>query len=363
MKKIAVAATTVALAASSAQAGGLERTSQSIGIIFEGGNYAELSFGSVKPKVSGVGATASLGSPTPGVPSGDMAGDYTQVALGFKMALNSNVDLGFVIDSPFGADVSYPLTGYYASGSVATLDSTAMTAIIRYKMPSNVSLIGGLRYQTLSASASIPFIGGYTVAGQQDGALGYLVGVAYEKPEIALRVALTYNSKVKHELATTEFGALTSTSVVETPQSWNLEAQSGIAKDTLLFGSIRWVEWSKFKIDPANYPPATPLVSYDNDSISYSIGVGRRFNENWSAAISVGYEKAEGGFASNLGPTDGRRSVTLGATYTKDKVKITGGVSYVDIGDAETTLALGLPAGTFTKNHAVGFGLKVGYSF
>ena len=150
---------------------------------------------------------------------------------------------------------------------------------------------------------------------------------------------------------------------METPQSVNLEAQSGIAKDTLLFGSIRWVNWSSFSVDPANYPPADPLVSYANDTTSYTLGVGRRFNENWSAAISVGYEAASGGFASNLGPTDGRRSVTLGATYTQDKMKISAGVSYVDIGDAQTTLAAGLPAGTFAKNHAIGVGMKVGFTF
>jgi len=367
MKNIVAVASAVAISAGAVHAGGVERTSQSIGIIFEGGNYAELSFGSVKPTVSGVGAGAAANpaQPTPGIPSGDMAGDYTQVALGFKMALNSNVDLGFVIDSPFGANVDYPLTGYYASGSVAKLSTTALTAIARYKLPSNVSLIGGLRYQTFSATASIPFIppAGYAVAGANDGGLGYLVGIAYEKPEIALRVSLTYNSKIKHELATTEVGFGASTTVVETPQSVNLEAQSGIAKDTLLFGSIRWVDWSSFKVDPANYPPATPLVSYAKDTVSYTLGIGRRFNENWSAAISVGYEGKTGGFASNLGPTDGKRSVTIGATYTKDNVKITGGISYVDIGDAQTTLAAGLPAGTFTKNRAVGFGLKVGYSF
>lgn len=365
MKSTLMAVSAVALSATAASAGGLERTTQSIGIIFEGGNYAELSFGTVNPKVSGVGAgtVANGAQPTPGVLSGDMAGNYSQVALGFKMAVNSSLDLGLILDSPFGADVNYPLTGYFAQGSTAKVDSTAVTAVARYKLPSNVSLIGGLRYQTLSASASIPFISSYTIAAKQDSGLGYLVGIAYEKPEIALRVALTYNSKIKHELATLENGVTPSTTVVETPQSVNLEAQTGIAKDTLLFGSVRWVNWSSFSVDPASYPPPTPLISYVNDTTSYTLGVGRRFNENWSAAISVGYEAASGGFASNLGPTDGRRSVTLGATYTQDKMKISAGVSYVDIGDAQTTLAANLPAGTFAKNHAIGMGMKVGFSF
>ncbi|MEF3047766.1 OmpP1/FadL family transporter [Pseudotabrizicola sp. L79] len=367
MRNTFAAVSALALAAGSAHAGGVERTTQSIAIIFETGNYAELTFGSVTPKVSGVGAgtVPSPLQPTPGVPSGDMAADYTQLSFGVKTQINDSLDIGLVIDQPFGADVSYPLTGYYASGSVAELNSTAITGIARYKLPNNVSLLAGLRYQTLEATASIPFIGGYTVNGEKDGGVGYLVGIAYEKPEIALRVALTYNSSIKHKLATTEIGGLTSTTPIETPQSVNLEFQSGVAKDTLVFGSIRWVEWSKFVIDPANYPPTSALVSYDNNTTTYTLGVGRRFSESWSGAVSLSYEKSNGGFSSNLGPTDGRLGVTIGATYTKDNMKITGGVSYVDIGDAETTLAAasGVPAGEFRNNRAVGVGVRVGFSF
>jgi long-chain fatty acid transport protein len=371
MNRIMVTAAVAAMSAGSAQAGGVERTSQSVAMIFEKGNYAELSFGSVKPKVSGVGAgaVANPAQPTPGLPTGDMAGDYTQIAMGVKTAISSKLDFALILDNPFGADVNYPVTGYYASGATAELNTSALTAVLRYKINDSFSVIGGVRSQSMDAVARVPFVAGYSVTGDSDRGTGYLVGVAYEKPEIALRVALTYNSKIKHELATTEFisgfGPFASTTTVESPQSVNLEAQSGIAKDTLLFGSIRWVDWSAFDISPQRYVGATtkPLVSYEDDSTTYTLGVGRRFSENWSAALSVSYEKSVGGFASNLGPTDGRLGVTLGGTYTRDNLKITGGVSYVDIGDAETTLAAGLPAGNFRGNKAVGFGMKVGYSF
>lgn len=372
MNKLFAAASMIALTAGAAQAGGIERTTQSVGLIFEKGNYAELSFGSVKPKVSGVGAGTSppsLIQPSPGLPTGDMAGDYTQLSLGFKMAINEQLDIGLIVDNPFGADVNYPVTGYYASGSVAELNSTAMTLVGRYKLPSNVSFIAGLRYQTMSATASIPFIASYTAKAEKDGGLGYVIGIAYEKPEIALRVALTYNSVIKHKFSTTETGAVAGSSVtnVETPQSVNLEAQTGIAKDTLLFGSIRWVDWSSFELRPIGYATAngSALISYENDSVAYTLGVGRKFNDNWSAAVSLGYEKSAGGFASNLGPTDGKKSITVGATYTQDKMKITGGITYVDIGDADTTLSAptGLASGNFRNNHAVGVGFRIGYSF
>jgi len=49
---------------------------------------------------------------------------------------------------------------------------------------------------------------------------------------------------------------------IKTPQSVNLEFQTGIAKVTLLFGSVRWVDWTAFNIFPADFPDVNPIVSY-----------------------------------------------------------------------------------------------------
>ena len=369
MKKTLTTLGALALTTAAAHAGGIDRSGQSVLAIFEKGNYAELSFGRVMPDVSGV-AAAGLG----GFASGDMAGDYNQIGMAVKTDLGPRLAFALILDQPFGADVSYPVLAappavYYAAGSTATLKTTALTGVLKYTTESNVSVYGGLRYEEMSAKANVPFVASYKVASDTSGAVGYLVGVAYEKPEIALRVALTYNSKISHDLNTVESSLLTggldvaSTTSVDSPQSVNLDFQTGIAKDTLLFGSVRWVDWSSFVIDPTNYPPASPLVSYDDNTVTYSLGVGRRFNENWAGAISVGYEGKSGGFASNLGPTDGKASITLGATYTKDNLKISGGISYVMIGDAQTTLNGTTAAAEFKDNSAVGVGFRIGYSF
>lgn len=371
MKKHLTILGALALTTTAAQAGGIDRSGQSILAIFETGNYAELSFGRVSPDVSGV-ATAPYG----GFSSGDMAGNYNQIGLAVKTRLSDTLDLAVILDQPFGANVNYPVLAvppavYYAAGSTAKLSTMATTAVLKYRMPSNVSVYGGVRYETMSASATVPFIpgGGYTVDSNTVGDVGYLVGVAYEKPEIALRVALTYNSKISHDFDTIERSALTggvdlaSTTTVDSPQSVNLEFQSGVAKDTLVFGSIRWVDWSNYVIDPTYYTPPSPLVSYDSDTVTYTLGVGRRFNENWSGAVSIGFEDQVGGYASNLGPTDGKKSLTIGVSYTKDNMKISGGISYVEIGTAETTLNGAIASGVFKGNSAVGVGIKIGYSF
>ena len=171
---------------------------------------------------------------------------------------------------------------------------------------------------------------------------------------------------MEHSLDTTEtVGAATASSVTDitTPDSLHLEFQTGVAADTLLFGGVRWVDWSEFTIDPQEYSNnvplgSPPLVFYLDDRITYTLGVGRRLSEMWSVAASVSYEEHTGSVTGNLGPTDGLLSVTLGGSYTKDNMRITGGISYVDIGDATTYVGA-----QFNGNSAVGVGLKVGYTF
>lgn len=360
MKKIVTLLGATALTATAAHAGGIERSSQSAMLLFEKGNYAEFTFGNISPSVSGHVNVA------PALKSGNMVKDYVQLGGGLKYRINGNLDAAIIIDQPYGADVAYPAgTGYPIAGSTAELNTFSVTGLLKYRTDSNISVYGGLRYQTFEAMASLPAVAGYTVSGKKDGGTGYVVGVAYEKPEIALRIALTYNSKIKHSINTVEsFAPATpSTTVVNTPQSVNLEFQSGVAANTLVFGSIRWVEWSKFHISPVLYTAARgPLVSYAKNTVTYNIGIGRKLTENWSVSASLGYEKPSGGASSNLGPTDGKKSLTLGAVYTRDNMKITGGISYVKIGDTFTNLG-GPAQGIFKNNKAIGVGMKVGFTF
>ncbi|MGO4855213.1 hypothetical protein [Phaeovulum sp. W22_SRMD_FR3] len=365
MGRVLMTAAALALGASAAGAGGVERSTQSVAILFEDGNYAELSYGSFSPEVSGTVGGGAIGS-------GDMAGDYSTYSLGVKTALNDKLDLALILDQPIGADVDYPSGGLYPlRGSTATLDSTAITALLRYKLPQNFSVIGGLRLQEASGVVALnvlppapsTFVYGMSTSTERD--LGYVLGVAWEKPEIAARVALTYNSAITHDFEARETvgGSYVAAPGFSTtvPQSLNLEFQTGIAPDTLLFGSVRWAEWTAFKIDPVVYHTAlgSPLVDYADDVVTWNLGLGRKFNENWSGAVLLGYEKTNSALTGNLGPHSGMKSIGLAATYTRDAVKVTAGVRYVEIGDA-TTKGIG---GVFTDNSGIGWGIRVGYSF
>lgn len=362
------AAAALAVWTTSVDAGGIDRSGQPIGPLFEPGNYVEFSFRSASPDVSGVGAATG---PTPGAATGDSLDGFGLFGTALKFSVNDKIDTAFIFDQPFGADLAYPPSLYFASGAVARLRSNAFTGIVRYKFNDNFSVYGGLRQQSMKASVVVPYVAGYTAAGANDNQLGYLVGAAFERADIALRVALTYFSPIEHNLSTVETsaltppGGLTSDTTIETPQAINLDFQTGIAPGTLLFGGVRWVEWSKFEIAPTHFAAiafGAPLVSFSDDRFTYTLGVGRKLNDRWAIAGQVVHEPQVGGFASNLSPVDGYTSVGLGVTYTQDNMKLQAGVSHTWVGDATTAL-FGVPAGDFSDNTALGFGMKVGFSF
>lgn len=353
MRRVLTTGAAFAILSTSAFAGGIERSTQSVAILFEEGRYMEASLGYFDPSVSGSVAGGA-------VPSGDMSPSYTSLSFGYKQSIGDNIDIALIIDQPVGAEVSYPaaFASYPLAGSTASIDSTAVTGLIRYKFPSNFSVIGGLRVQSAKGTVNLPGFG-YRMSTNTDTQLGYVLGVAWEKPEIAARVALTYNSAIEHDFDSTEQGVVPGTFSSEIPKSWNLEFQTGVAANTLVFGSIRWVDWTAFDISPPNFP-ANPLVGYTSDRVTYTLGLGRRFNENWSGAVILGHEPSSGDPTGNLGPTDGYDSISLAATYTNGNVKLTGGIRYVDIGNATTNPPV---SGQFTNNHGIGVGLRVGYSF
>ncbi|NIY78817.1 hypothetical protein HCZ23_04985 [Celeribacter sp. HF31] len=350
MKTTTLLAASLAVGSTGAFAGGMDRSGQSIAPIFETGTYVELSFGSVNPDVSGL----FMGSAS----SGDMTPSFTQMAGAYKRDLSDKLSMAIIIDQPFGADVDYggADAGYPFIGSTAVVDSVALTGVLRYKIDDRFAVHGGLRVLKSSGEVAIPYYS-YTMDTTTETDMGYLLGVSYEIPDIALRASLTYNSEIDIDFTTTEVGVLVNPMEVIMPQSVNFDFQTGIAADTLLMFSARWAEWTKTNISPANFPD---LVTHDNDTISYSLGLGRRFNEKWSGSLSVGYEKSNGGLAGNLSPTDGYKSVTAGLKYQiTEQTAIAGGVSYAWIGDATT----GTIFSDFEDNTAFGFGLKLSHHF
>ncbi|SCY09574.1 OmpP1/FadL family transporter [Paracoccus tibetensis] len=370
MKKMTTGIAALLMGTAPALAGGIERAPQSLAALFEPGNYAELSFGGADPTVSGTDAA--------GFDTGDVAQGYGFVGLAYKQEVSPNVSFGVIVEQPFGADVRYPDGPPAGSGSpvlggtAARVDSTTVTALARYRMDNNISFHGGIRASRADAEVTLSGAGygdisGYNVRMDPSWGTGYVIGAAYEIPDIAARISLTYNSKITHDFDTRENilpGAVTTTEV-NTPRSITLEGQTGVAADTLVFGSIRWVKWSEFQVRPAEFSSlpglSAGLVSLE-DTTTYTLGVGRRFTDNWSGLAAFVYEPTGDDLVSPLAPTNGRKGVTLAAIYTMDNIKITTGINYSKLGDARPQTG-GAPRAQMEDSDLWGIGVRVGYSF
>lgn len=409
MMKLLTGVSVLAATAGGAFAGGLDRTGQSINALFEKGgetgSYFELSFAQTSPDLSGKG----VGIPAAGLAAGtsytDVGNSFWSIGTAIKVRFNDKLSGAMIFDQPYGADVSYDGNpgSTELGGTSAFAETNALTALLRYNFDERWSAYGGIRVQTAEGDidlsglaygpteAMYPFLppearrsaNGYSVELDRDTAVGYVVGAAYEIPEIALRASLTYSSSITHEMKTKENGPVveiihpvlgpilvnpyegSSTTDVKTPQSVNLDLQTGIAEDTLLFGSVRWVDWSEFRIDPKNFINATGngLVELE-DTTTYQIGLGRRFTEKWAGSIAFSYEAETDKLVSPLAPSNGLWAMALGASYDMGDIKVSGGARYTWLGDAQPeTGTPDVARANFDDNTALSLGMRISYDF
>ena len=146
------------------------------------------------------------------------------------------------------------------------------------------------------------------------------------------------------------------TTKLSTPQTVNLDFQTGVMAMTVAFANLRWVNWKEFTIRPEQFGPVSEALGragaapnnlhygFDNlvdidDQISATVGVGRKVNDKWAGNVSVGWDSGAGNPVSTLGPTEGYWNVGLGVQYSPAaNYFIAGGVKYFWLGDA-TALA------------------------
>lgn len=383
---IATTAATLALGAALApgvaHAGAIERAIPATSrILFEEGRYGEVGLSFTDPDQSGDGANlVALGGPDVTIPgnTGDLFEDHWNFSASFKDQITDRWSYVLSFDQPYGADThygagSFPEGVFTYDGTDADLNTYQLSAIVAYDATPNVKVYGGARAQRLDATAAIPFIGpptlpGYTIDADADWGYGYLLGAAYHIPDIALRVALTYHSKIDHTLDTSEFDSIVipgvqdggTTTNIDTPQSVTLEFQTGVMANTLVFGSIRWVDWSEFAIVPPTYAALTgrDLVDYSEDWWTYNLGAAYQFTDDLAASFSVTWEPSVGGELTTLGPSDGRTTANVGVSYDYGKANFAGGVSIGTLGDTTNVLAT-----DFNDGSVWAAGLRIGYSF
>lgn len=357
-------------------AAGLDRSGQSISAFLQSGDYAEAGISVLDPDVQGTSSVKGF----EGERISDMAEDYYFPTAAIKIQATDKISLGLLYDQPFGADSQYPADTKSFSdrgeGTAVEVKTNNITALIGYQPTENWNVYAGPVYQTVKANVSLRgaaygALSGYDIKLKEEDAYGWLAGFAYSIPEIALKAAVTYRSEIKHEVETSEsfaFGLLrpaSTTTEVTTPQSVNLDLQTGIAQDTLAFANIRWVHWDQFAVTPdvLKAKSNNSLIDYSDDQWSATVGLGRKFNAKWSGTAAIGWDSGAGNPVTTLGPTEGYWSVGLGGQYSPaENYFIAGGVKYFWLGDAQAQTG-GKVAGNFEDNTAIGYGMKIGYRF
>jgi long-chain fatty acid transport protein len=385
--------------ANAAFAGGLERGGYDIDLLFDKSRYAfEAGVTYVMPDRKLKNARdvdPSDGNLNGRSHSADDTDDYAVPYIGFKIGITDDVDCLADYSEPFGAHSNPGQDWAGANYDVETKLRThnyGLTCSYKFDAgPGQLRLIGGGFYQEVHGvkeqvvvPAELALVDRTGTLDVSDHGWGWRAGLAYEIPEYAFRASLVYNSQVKYDglsgtvdltnvpavlnpsnpyfgVVTPVYGSATA------PDSVELKLQSGIAPDWLAFGSVKWTNWSVLQsvsfcptatrgllsCTPSSPVKLTSLDLLYRDGWTITGGIGHKFNEQWSGAVSLTWDRGTAeedyGIASD--------TWTLGA-----------GVSYKPVEHIEFRFAgaIGLltsgHSGTVTSN-GVTYGNDVSYSY
>ena len=270
----------------------------------------------------------------------------------FKSDYNENISYAFEMYEPMASTLQYPATiGGVPAGQKALLRSQALSLTGKYNLSnSGFGLVARVRQLTIKRSTlNINPAQGDLVT-TPDSGIGYVAGVSYEMPEIALKVLLTQAPGIDIVVPTTVVGSGT----VSQPSFTTLEFETGIANNTLMFGSIHQGEHASAQVKLNGIG----AISSFTDGEKYNIGVGRKFSEKLSGSFS--YTTEEGSSATGtslLSPTNGTDTYSIGVNYVTESVDVAFGYAMSSFGDKAVTTAYG--TGNFTNNDATTTGLRV----
>lgn len=397
LKTLAVAVATFSVA-SVASAAGLDRSGQDITAFLQDGTYAEAVYTYIDADVTG--------KDTSGNKIDDIAESYDFFRYGVKTDINDTFSVGILYDEPFGAAADYvgennfvdqnPASPRNGEGTNVEVRTESITGILGAKFGENKNfqVYGGPVAQRVQADVKLrgqaySIADGYSTHINADQDYGWLAGVAYSKPEIALKAALTYRSEIEHNAQASEsypnavlFGLPTNSGEsieIKTPKSVNFDFQTGINSTTLATAKVRWVPWSDFAITPSSYNNVSQvlatipqgagipaegldLVSYDDDQWQVELGLAKRLAPALAVSGTVGWDSGAGNPVTSLGPTEGYYSAGLGAKYNvTENWAISAGGKYLWLGDAEGQIPSKTVVSDFESNDGFVLGVKISY--
>ncbi len=379
-----LAAAAVGFLQSPALAGGLERGGYNIDLLFDTGRFTgEATATYVMPQRKLKNVEDTISSPTnPNLgslgykTSADDSESYWSPRIGFKAGLTDSLDCMVDYSQPYGAHTN-PGTRWTGAGdnieTKVNSDNYALTCSYKFDAgPGQLRVIGGVNYlemdgfkeRLLIAPEALAFAG---LPGNGIGRLdlegdgwGWRAGVAYEIPEYAFRTSLMYYSQVKLDnvtgtvdLTQVPVGNPLAGSVVPVegstamPEALELKVQSGIAPDWLAFGSVKWTDWSQIQRIPFYFGGAevTSLDLGYRDGWTITGGIGHKFNEQWSGAVSVTWDR---GTSQEFGTQTDTWLFSAGVAYAATKnveLRLGGVLGILTSGSSGATVIDGEPVG------------------
>lgn len=387
LKTAGVAVLVTASMASTAMAGGIERAGYNIDQLFDTSRFAvNTTLTYVMPDRTLTNAVATYQHPSAAVRGATNAylnslsstaketPDYAVFGTSFKLGITDKLDCLLDQSQPWGAH-SAPGAGWAgASSNIETeIESFGLSATCSYKFDlgkGNLRIIGGGTWQEISgfkerlvALPGAPFsvgtgVGRLDLSGEGG---GFRIGAAYEIPEIALRASLMYYSEVKLDditgtldLSQVNGAVLPVFGSTALPEVVELKVQSGVAPGWLVFGSVKWVDWSQIQNIPfcvvgtpvctynGTAVPGTSVTSLDllyQDGWTVSAGVGHKFNDAWSGALQLAWDR---GTSTGLGTQTDTWTLSGGVSYTPDErfeFRFGGAVGLLTSGSSGTVTA------------------------
>ena len=409
-KNIITGVSLVALSAGMAQAGGWTASTLDSGFMYSDGTVASISVANIDHNIK---AKEAKGFGATNATDVDVVKDETRTTLSIKSDIGNDLSVGLTNFRSGSIQLQGGASEYksWVPDAEASVDTTAIMAA--YSVNENIDVLFGLSNDRLSDTTVTTMNGTYNIQGGS--ANRAVLGASYAIPDIALRVSATYmpsaNMTVGSSftetslpathpitlqpiagvsygdfasfaaaagvpaalsaqpavIANTVGSAANYNSEVGLPETLILDFQTGIAADTLLFGSVYNAKWGDAQIVSDTGSAATKISTKFEDSTKYTLGLGRKINDQLS--ISATYAQEDGTGALNSSPftvSNGTKSIALGARYTQGNMTISGGVNMTEVGGVKIT-SDGTETGTFIAeygtNRVTAFGLKIAFAF
>ncbi|NKN36336.1 long-chain fatty acid transporter [Agrobacterium sp. a22-2] len=334
----------------SVQAGGFSRGEADTDILFEEGNVV------VRGGVTYVNPGRTFDTVGGAASSDDaFSDDYVIPNFAAKFKLTDNLGCALTYTQPFGASSTYgpdaqladQLAGIpdgsvnYYTGKEFITNEFGATCDVKFQAgPGDFHVLGGVFLEDFDYTARAYY---GTLHLEDDSALGYRIGAAYDIKEYALRIQLMYRSAVDHEadgdftpgfldfllgpdpVFADGYGTL--------PQSLKLSAQTGVAPGWLVYGSVKWTDWSVLQALNYNITGLGDQQDIYNwkDGWTLQAGVAHAFTEKVAGTINLTWDSGVGNGADIMTDT---WTLATGASIKAGpgEFRVGGAVSYLTEG-------------------------------